>query len=65
LAQANLKLDTSVHNIRIDAKGTTLTVFYDNAQIMQVTDAKYTSGGVALDVSSQPIKYTSVRVTSF
>ena len=65
LAQANMSFDTNIHNIRIDAQGTTLKVFYDNALIIQVTDSKYTSGGVALDVSSQPIKYTNVRVTSF
>jgi len=65
LAQAPLTFDTNVHNVRIDLKGSTITVFYDNAQIIQVTDATYTSGGVAFDVSNQPIRYTNARVTSF
>jgi hypothetical protein len=65
VAQAPLVFDTKVHNVRIDLKGSTITVFYDNAQVIQVTDTKFTSGGIALDVSSQPIQYTNVRVTSF
>ena len=65
MAQVNQTFDTNVHNIRIDAKGSLLTVYYDNKQIIQVTDTTFTSGGVALDVSSQPIKYTNVRVTSY
>jgi hypothetical protein len=65
LAQANITFDTKLHNIRVDANGTTIKVYYDNALIITVTDSNYTSGGVALDVSNQPIKYTNVRVTSF
>jgi len=65
LAQANMVFDTNVHNIRIDLHGTSIKVFYDNAQIISITDSTYTSGGIALDVSSQPIQYTNVRVTSF
>ncbi len=65
LAQASVNFDTNVHNIRVDAKGTTIKVFYDNVLIIQVTDSTFTSGGVALDVSNQPIKYTNVRVTSY
>lgn len=65
LAQANMKFDTNLHNVRVDANGSTIKVYYDNALIITATDSKYTSGGVALDVSSQPIKYTNVRVTSF
>ena len=65
LAQANMKFDTNLHNIRVDANGSTIKVYYDNALIITATDSKYTSGGVALDVSGQPIKYTNVRVTSF
>lgn len=65
LAQANMSFDTNVHNIRLDVNGSSIKVYYDNAQIIQVTDATYSTGGVALDVSSQPIKYTNVRVTSF
>jgi hypothetical protein len=65
LAQVNVAFDTNIHNVRIDAKGSSITVFYDNAQIIHLTDATFASGGVALDVSSQPIKYTNVRVTSF
>lgn len=65
LAQASMNFDTNVHNIRIDSQGTTIKVYYDNALIIQVTDPTFTSGGVALDVSNQPIQYTNVRVTSF
>ncbi|HKD13774.1 MAG TPA: hypothetical protein VKE71_04435 [Candidatus Angelobacter sp.] len=65
LAQAPLTFDTNIHNVRIDLKGSTITVYYDNKQIIQVTDATYASGGVAFDVSSQPIQYTNARVTSF
>ena len=65
LAQTPVSFDTNVHNIRIDLKGSTLKVFYDNAQIMQFTSTTFTSGGIALDVSSQPIQYTNVKVTSF
>ena len=65
LAQAPLAFDTNVHNVRIDLHGTTIQVFYDNAQVLQVTDATFATGGVALDVSSQPIQYTNVKVISF
>jgi len=65
LAQAPLAFDTNMHNIRIDLRGTTIQVFYDNAQVLQVTDATFAVGGVALDVSSQPIQYTNVKVISF
>ncbi|HTC92428.1 MAG TPA: family 16 glycoside hydrolase [Terriglobales bacterium] len=65
LAQAPLAFDTNMHNIRIDLHGTTIQVFYDNAQVLQVTDATFAAGGVALDVSNQPIQYTNVKVISF
>ncbi|HZR28340.1 MAG TPA: family 16 glycoside hydrolase, partial [Terriglobales bacterium] len=65
LAQAPLTFDTNVHNIRIDQHGTTIQVFYDNRQVLQVTDSTFTSGGIALDVSNQAIQYDNVRVISF
>ena len=65
LAQAPLTFDTNLHNVRIDMQGSNIRVFYDNTQIIQVTDVTFTSGGIALDVSNQPIQYDNVRVISF
>ncbi len=65
LAQAPMTFDTNVHNVRIDMQGATIQVFYDNVQIIQVTDTTFTSGGIALDVSNQPVQYDNVRVISF
>ena len=66
LGQAPLTFDaTTTHNVRFDMQGSTIRVFYDNVQVIQVTDTTYTSGGVAFDVSNQPIQYDNVRVISF
>lgn len=65
VAQAPVTFDTNVHNIRIDMHGSVIQVFYDNTQVMQVTDSTFTTGGIALDVSNQPIQYANVRVISF
>ena len=37
---------------------------YDGASIIKATDATYASGMIALDVSSQPITYDNIVVTS-
>ncbi|HWZ45574.1 MAG TPA: family 16 glycoside hydrolase [Candidatus Saccharimonadales bacterium] len=65
LAQAPASFDTNTHNVRIDMQGPVIRVFYDNVQIIQVTDTTFTSGGIALDVSSQPVQYGNVKVISF
>ncbi|HLJ90405.1 MAG TPA: BACON domain-containing carbohydrate-binding protein, partial [Candidatus Angelobacter sp.] len=65
IAQAPMTFDTNVHNVRVDVQGTTITVFYDGTQVIQATDTTYTSGGIALDVSTQPVQYDNVKVISF
>jgi hypothetical protein len=65
VAQAPLAYDTNIHNVRIDLHGSDIRVFVDNVQVIQVTDTTFTSGGVAFDVSNQPIQYDNVRVISF
>jgi hypothetical protein len=51
--------------VRIDLQGSLIRVFMDNVQIIQVTDTTFTSGGIALDVSNQPVQYDNVKVISF
>jgi hypothetical protein len=65
VAQAPYSFDTNVHNVRIDLQGSLIRVFMDNVQIIQVTDTTFTSGGIALDVSNQPVQYDNVKVISF
>ncbi|MGH9568727.1 MAG: family 16 glycoside hydrolase, partial [Candidatus Angelobacter sp.] len=65
VAQAPMTFDTNAHNIRIDMQGSTIRVFYDNAQVIQATDATFAAGGIGLDVSNQPIQYDNIKVISF
>jgi hypothetical protein len=65
LATASAKFDTNVHNIRIDLNGTSITVYYDSVQLIQVTSSTFASGGIALDVSNQPIQCSNILVISF
>jgi hypothetical protein len=65
LGSANgLVIDTKVHNIRLSFKGSTIQVYYDNVSIITASDATYTQGAVALDVSNQPIAFSNVAVIS-
>jgi hypothetical protein len=67
LAQSQvLNMDTThTHNLRLSFKGSQISVYYDNALAMQATDPTYIQGGVALDVSNQPIGFTNVSVIGF
>ena len=67
LAQSQiLNMDTAhTHNLRLSFKGAQISVYYDNALTIQATDPTYIQGGVALDVSNQPIGFTNVSVIGF
>lgn len=55
-------LDTNKHTIRLQFVGSQIRVYYDNTLIISATDTTLTSGGIALDVSSQPISFSNVVV---
>jgi hypothetical protein len=55
-------LDTNKHTIRMQFVGNQIHVYYDNTLIISATDSTLTSGGIALDVSSQPISFSNVVV---
>jgi len=67
LAQSTvLNMDTAhTHNLRLTFRGTEISAYYDNALVMQATDATYGQGGVSFDVSNQPIGFTNVNVIGF
>src|SRR6185437_11249501 len=50
-------IDTNAHNLRLVFKGTTIQVYFDNALAISATDASYSQGAVAFDVSNQPISF--------
>jgi hypothetical protein len=60
-----VNLPVGTHHIRIDAQGTTLTVYVDYVQVISFTDSSYAAGAIALDVSSQPVAFSNVNVVSF
>jgi len=55
-------LDTNKHTIRLQFVGNQIRVYYDNTLVISATDGTLTSGGIALDVSSQPISFSNVVV---
>ena len=59
---SNLRMDTNVHNLRLNFQGTTIQVYYDNVLVITATDSNYAQGVVALDVSNQPVTYKDVSV---
>jgi hypothetical protein len=59
-----LVMNANVHNIRLSFQGTTIKVYYDNVLVITATDATYTQGAIALDVSDQPIVFSNVTVIS-
>ena len=61
---APINIDTNSHNLRLVFQGTTIQVYYDNALVITATDASYSQGAVALDVSNQPIAFDNVTVIS-
>ena len=65
LAQTSVPFDaTNFHNVQLSFKGTQVSVLYDGLSVITVTDATYSSGLIALDVSNQAISFTNVLVTS-
>lgn len=65
LAQSGpISIDTNWHNLRLVLQGPTISVYYDNALVINASDATYPRGAVALDVSNQPILFDNVRVIS-
>jgi hypothetical protein len=65
LASGALSFDTnSAHDLKMDFQGSTISVYWDGALLMSVTDTTYTSGFVCLDADSQPISYSNVRVAA-
>ena len=65
LGQATVAFDNrNFHTFRLSFLGSQIQVSYDGASIITATDATYASGMIALDVSSQPITYDNIVVTS-
>jgi hypothetical protein len=65
LAAVNKVLPAGTHHIRVDANGSSITVFVDYSQVISFTDTTYTAGAIALDGSSQPVAFANVSVVSF
>ena len=55
-------MDLNTHNLRMVFQGTTIQVYYDNTLVITATDASYSQGAIALDVSNQPISFRNVNV---
>lgn len=51
------------HRLKLVFSGTQITVIYDGAAVIQVTDTALSTGAVALDVSNQHIQFDDVFVT--
>ena len=62
LAQSPLTFDTAVHDLTVGFSGSLITISWDGRQLISVNDTTYASGYVCLDVDSQPISYSNVRV---
>jgi hypothetical protein len=66
MAQASLTtgVSTNWHTVAITFQGTNITVLYDTAQVISVTDnnfssvAPYTNGGITVDMATYPTAYT-------
>ena len=59
-----LNIDTNVHTLRLNFKGSAIQVYYDEVLAITLTDSTYQQGAVAFDVSNQPISFTNVTVIS-
>ena len=57
-----IAFDTGTHALRIGFNSSQITVYYDNTSIITATDSTLPNGGIALDVSSQPISFSNVLV---
>ncbi len=65
LATVSKALTAGTHHVRVDVRGSSITVFVDYVQMISFTDATYSAGAIALDVSSQPVAFSNVSVVSF
>ncbi len=59
-----LTFDTAQHTLALAAQGSGLTVLYDGASVLTATDATYPTGMVALEGSSQPLRFMNALVSS-
>lgn len=65
LGQGSVVFDTNTfHNLQLSFTGSQVQVAYDGNTVIIVTDATYSSGVIALDVSNQVISFTNVSITS-
>jgi hypothetical protein len=51
------------HRLALRFEGSQIEVAFDDAPVLTATDATYTSGVIALDVSNQPVTFDEVLVT--
>ena len=59
---AAISMDTNTHLLRLAFAGNQITVYYDNSQVISATDSTLPTGAIALDVSSQPVRFSNVTV---
>jgi hypothetical protein len=65
LGQVSMTLDASqYHTLKLSFRGSQIQVSYDSTLLLTVTDSAYSSGLIALDVSSQPVTFNNLFVTS-
>ncbi len=60
-----ITLGVGLHHLRIDARGSTITVFVDYVQMLSLTDTTFSAGAIALDVSNQPVAFSNISVVRF
>jgi len=65
LSTVSKALTAGTHHVRIDVRGSSITVFLDYAQVISFTDTSYSAGAIALDVSNQPVAFSNVSIVSF
>jgi len=65
LSTVSKALTAGTHHVRIDVRGSSITVFIDYAQVISFTDTSYSAGAIALDVSNQPVAFSNISVVSF
>lgn len=63
--KTGIPIAIGAHHLRVDVKGSAITVFLDNVQMMSATDSTYPSGAIALDVSNRVVSYTNISVVSY
>jgi len=65
LAQAARTFDsTSFHDLGLNFSGSLISVYWDGALLMSVTDSTYAGGFICMDGDNQPISYSNVRVSA-